>query len=367
MNLAATPPDDAGDLDLGALDRWMMDHVTGYVGPATLAKFPAGQSNPTYRIDSESGPYVLRRKPFGMLLPSAHAVDREYRLLAALHPTGYPVPQPFALCTDARILGADFYVMEFVSGRTLADGALPAATPGERRATYEAIIDALARLHSIDPASVGLGTFGRPGNYFERQVRRWTEQYRASETERVADVEKLIAWLPQTLPVQDRVSIVHGDYRIDNLLFAPAAPRIVAVLDWELSTTGDPLADFSYLLMNWETPYDGGAGLAGLPLADLGIPTLGDAVSRYCAATGRRGVPDLNWYFAYNLFRLVAIVQGIAKRVIDGNASHRHAAAMAARVRPLAAQAWACAMRAGADAQGGADVKVGSHVQAIPE
>jgi aminoglycoside phosphotransferase (APT) family kinase protein len=348
MSFAPRTPLSAERLDVAALDRWMRGHVPGYSGPAAVEKFPSGQSNPTYRIDAASGRYVMRRKPFGPLLPSAHAVEREYQLLAALHPTGFPVPKPYALCTDSTVIGADFYVMEMIEGRTLWDGALPQSSAAQRRATYEAMIDVLARLHGIDPSTVGLGDYGRPGNYFERQVRRWTQQYRASETERIDEAERLIAWLPLTLPVQDQVAIVHGDYRIDNMIFAADSPRVLAVLDWELSTTGDPLADFSYLLMNWQSPHEGAAGIAGLDLEALGIPTLDEAVSRYCAATGRRGVPDLNWYFAYNLFRLMAIVQGICKRVLQGTASNAQAAAMAARVRPLAAQAWACARQAGA-------------------
>ena len=340
-------------LDNAALGRWMSLHVPQYRGPAEIMKFAAGQSNPTYRIDAPSGAYVMRRKPFGTLLPSAHAVDREYRLLRALHPTGFPVPKPFALCTDPTILGADFYVMEMIAGRTFWDGSLPESNPMQRRPIYEAIIDVLARLHSIDPATVGLTDYGRPGNYFERQVRRWTQQYRASETEHIDDAEKLIAWLPQTLPAQDRVSIVHGDYRIDNLIFAADQPFVLAVLDWELSTLGDPLADLSYLLMNWEMPHEGTAGIAGLYLEALGIPTLEEAVSHYAAATNRHAVPDLSWYFAYNLFRLMAIVQGIRKRIVDGNASNAQAEIMAQRVRPLAAQAWACAVRAGAPTLGG--------------
>ncbi len=335
-------------LDVAALDRWMSMHVHGYHGPLAVQKFPSGQSNPTYRIEAASGLYVMRRKPFGPLLPSAHAVDREYRLLAALHPTGFPVPMPYALCMDPAIIGADFYIMQMIEGRTLWDGALPNCSAAQRRAIYHSLIDVLARLHSIDPATVGLGDFGRPGNYFERQVRRWTQQYRASQTEQIEEVEKLIDWLPRTLPVQDRVAIVHGDYRIDNMIFASDTPQVLAVLDWELSTTGDPLADFSYLLMNWETPYEGAAGIAGLDLEALGIPPIDAALRRYCDATDRDSAPDLNWYFAYNLFRLMAIVQGICKRVLEGTASNAQAAAMAARVRPLASQAWASAQRAGA-------------------
>jgi aminoglycoside phosphotransferase (APT) family kinase protein len=338
----------AQDLDLGALDRWMSLHVAEYAGPGEVVKFPSGQSNPTYRIDTASGAYVLRRRPFGTLLPSAHAVDREYRLMAALHPTGFPVPRPLALCTDSQILGTDLYVMDLVPGRSFWDGALPDSSPTERRSIYEALIDTLARLHSIDPSQVGLEDYGRPGNYFERQVTRWTKQYRASETELIQEAERLIAWLPKTLPRQERVGIVHGDYRIDNVLFATNESRVVAVLDWELSTTGDPLADLSYFLMHWDMPHDGTAGMASLDLESLGIPTLAQMLNRYAEATNRCDVPELNWHFAFNLFRLMAIVQGIRKRVMDGNASSPHAEAVSKRVRPLAAQAWTWALRAGA-------------------
>ena len=336
------------DIDPSRLGPWLDAHVPDFRGPFTLAKFPGGQSNPTYRIDAASGRYVLRRKPFGPLLPSAHAVDREYRLIAALHPTGFPVAQPHGLCSDDGVIGAMFYVMQLVEGRTQWDGSLPGMAPAERAASYAAMIDTLAALHAIDPAAVGLSDYGRPGNYFERQVARWTKQYRASETGRIESVERLIDWLPRTLPPQDRTAIVHGDYRIDNLIYAPDAPRVAAVLDWELSTLGDPLADFSYLLMNWVTVPEGRSGLLGLDLDALGIPTLDAAVARYCTATGRAGLPDLNWYFAYNLFRLTGIVQGIKKRVLDGTASSAQAAETAERVVPLADAAWDFARKAGA-------------------
>ncbi len=335
-------------LDLDRLDAWMAGHVPGYAGPLSYAKFSGGQSNPTYRLDTPGGAYVLRRKPFGPILPSAHAVDREYRVIAALHPTGFPVPQPLGLCEDGAVIGAPFYVMALVEGRTLWDGALPGMAAEARRARYEAMIDALAALHRIDPAAVGLGDYGRAGNYFERQVARWTKQYRAAETDRIEAVDRLIDWLPRTLPPQTGVSIVHGDYRIDNLIFAPDGPEVRAVLDWELSTLGDPLADFSYLLMNWQTPPDGRAGIAGLTGAQTGIPTMEEAVARYCMATGRDGVPQLDWYFAYNLFRLVGIVQGIKRRMIDGNASSAQAEQTVARLPMLAAAAWHFATRAGA-------------------
>ncbi|MFZ5746211.1 MAG: phosphotransferase family protein [Pseudomonadota bacterium] len=325
-------------------------HVAGFSGQVRAEKFPGGQSNPTYRLDCESGSYVLRRKPFGPILPSAHAVEREYRLIAALHPTGFPVARPYGLCEDAGVIGAPFYVMEMVEGRTLWDGALPGMSPADRTAHYNAIVDTLAALHGVDYDAVGLGDYGKPGNYFERQVARWSKQYRMSQTDDLPAVEHLIDWLPRTVPAQTRTSIVHGDFRIDNMIFAPDGPRVLAVLDWELSTLGDPLADFSYFLMSWVTDPEGRSGVQGLTGPETGIPTLEDMVSRYCAATGRDGVPDLNWYFAYNLFRLTGIVQGIKKRMIDGNASSAKAAETVEKLPGLAQRAWEFAQAAGAAA-----------------
>ncbi len=335
-------------LDADKLAEWMGSNVAGFTGPVTVRKFAGGQSNPTYRLDSPSGSYVLRRKPFGPLLPSAHAVDREFAVIAGLYPTGFPVAKPYGLCTDDSVLGTWFYVMAMVEGRTIWDGALPDVTPAQRTDTYNAMIDTLAALHNVDHFAAGLGDFGKAGNYFERQVGRWTKQYRGAETEQLDDMERVIAFLSGSIPEQTRTTIVHGDYRIDNMIFDATEPKVLAVLDWELSTTGDPLADFSYLMMNWLTPADNRAGLLGLDLAALGIPTLDQAVARYCAATGRDGVPDLNWYFAFGLFRLTSIVQGIKKRVITGTASSAHAAEMAKRVPYLAATAWDFARKAGA-------------------
>lgn len=336
-----------GQIDHARLGQWLAGNVAGFAGPFELEKFPSGQSNPTYRIAAASGDYVLRRKPFGALLKSAHAVDREYRLIAALHPTGFPVPRPFALCEDAGVIGSVFYVMERAAGRPYADGALPDFEPARRRAMYGALIDTLADLHRVDPLAVGLGGFGRPGNYFERQVTRWTKQYRDSQTDELGSMERLIDFLPQSLPEQSRVSIVHGDYRIDNVLFE-ADGRLTAVLDWELATLGDPLADFSYLAMQWMLPADGaGAGLAGLDLDALGIPSLDEIAARYSARAGIAVAGKLDWYFAFNLFRLAGIVQGIKKRVIDGTASHAHAAEMAKKVPMLADTAWDFARKAG--------------------
>ena len=334
-------------VDEAALGRWLEANVEGFSGPFTLTKFPSGQSNPTYRIRAVSGDYVMRRKPFGKLLPSAHAVDREYRLLSALHPLGFPIPEPLAMCDDPEMIGAIFYVMELAKGRPYADGALPNFDRATRRRMYEQLVDTLADLHSVDLVAADLADFGKPGNYFERQVARWTRQYRDSQTDYIPEMERLIALLPETLPEQSRTSIVHGDYRIDNVVF-DGDGTLTAVLDWELATLGDPLADFSYLAMQWVMPADGSAGLAGLDLPALGIPTLDEIVARY-AERSRVPVADkLDWYFAYNLFRLAGIVQGIKKRVIDGTASHANAQEMAKRVPMLASAAWSFAKRAGA-------------------
>ena len=335
-------------LDLDRLSAWMRDHVDGYEGPLSYAKFAGGQSNPTYRLDTPGRSYVLRRKPFGPILPSAHAVDREYRVIAGLHPTGFPVPRPHGLCEDDAVIGAAFYVMEMVEGRTIWDGAMPGLSPPERTAHYNEMVDTLARLHRTDYAAAGLGDYGKPGNYFERQVARWTKQYRAAETERMEPVERLIDWLPRTVPDQTRTSIVHGDYRIDNMIFAPGEPRVIAVLDWELSTLGDPLADFTYMLMSWVTVPEGRSGVMGLTGTESGIPTIDEVTARYCAATGRDGVPDLDWYFAYNLFRLTGIIQGIKKRIQIGTASSAQAERSVARIDALAQAAWDFAVKAGA-------------------
>ena len=341
-------PEGADRLDEAKLAAWMEANVDGFRGPIELTKFKGGQSNPTYRIESPSGRYVLRRKPFGPLLPSAHAVDREYKVQAGLYKTGFPVARQYGLCIDEAVVGSWFYIMGMVDGRTIWNGAMPSAAPPERRATYEAMIDTLARLHNTPVADAGLEDFGKPGNYFGRQVERWTRQYKLAETEDMPEMERLIAWLPATCPEQTRTSVVHGDYRIDNMIYAPDRPEVLAVLDWELSTLGEPLADFTYVAMAWVTDNGGRSGVADLDRNALGIPELDEVVTRYCAATDRDGVPDMNWYFAYNFFRLAGIMQGIKKRVIDGTASSAHAKAMSERVTPLAERAWAFAEKAGA-------------------
>jgi aminoglycoside phosphotransferase (APT) family kinase protein len=341
-------PEGADRLDEGRLTQWMAAHVDGFEGPLHLTKFKGGQSNPTYKIEAASGNYVLRRKPFGPLLPSAHAVDREHKVQAGMHKTGFPVARQYGLCTDDSVVGSWFYVMGMVDGRTIWNGAMPGSTPAERRAVYFELFDVLARLHNTPIADAGLEDFGKPGNYFGRQVDRWTKQYKLSETETMPEMERLIDWLPATLPEQTRTSVVHGDFRIDNAIFDRASPKCLAVLDWELSTLGDPLSDFTYVAMAWITENGGRSGVRDLDRKALGIPELEEVVERYCAATGRDGIPDLNWYFAYNFFRLAGIMQGIKKRVIDGTASSVHAKAMSDRVTPLAERAWDYAVKAGA-------------------
>ncbi len=346
---AGTKPVDARlAFDTAALDRWMRANVDGYAGPLTVTQFKGGQSNPTYELATPGRRYVLRRKPPGKLLPSAHAVDREHKVITALGTTGFPAPRTFGLCTDDAVIGTMFYVMEKVEGRILWDLTLPDLPRGDRRAVYLDQVDVLARLHTTDHAAAGLGDFGKPGNYFARQVDRWTKQYRASETDTLVEMDRLIDWLPRTLPADDQTSIVHGDFRLDNTVLHPSEPRIAAVLDWELSTLGNPMADFSYYLMQWFMPSAEGRGIGGKDLAELGIPDQAEIVARYCRLTGRDGVPELDWYFSYNLFRLAGIVQGIAGRVRDGTAASAQAAETAKRVPELARNAWMFAERAGA-------------------
>lgn len=340
-------PEGADKLDEGKLTEWMQANVAGFEGPLHLTKFKGGQSNPTYKVEAKSGNYVLRRKPFGPLLPSAHAVDREYKVQNALNQAGFPAARQFGLCTDDSVVGSWFYIMDMVDGKTIWDGAMPGAAPEYRRQTYFAMIDTLAHLHNVDVDAVGLTDFGKPGNYFGRQVDRWTKQYKLSETEHMPAMERLIEWLPTSLPEQTRTSVVHGDYRIDNMIWAKDRPEVLAVLDWELSTLGDPLGDFSYVCMAYVTENAGRSGVADLDRKALGIPELDEVVERYCAATGRESLPDMNWLFAYNFFRLAGILQGIKKRVIDGTASSAHAKAQSDRVQPLVDRAWEFAVKAG--------------------
>lgn len=337
------------DLDTARLGDWLAAHVPGAGVITGVQRLEGGQSNPTYRVDTENGSYVLRRKPVGALLPSAHQVDREHRVIAALHPTGFPVPRPYGLCMDDDVIGSAFYVMAMVEGRTIWDGTMPELAPDQRRAHYEAMIDTLADLHNTDHVAIGLEDYGRPGNYFERQVARWTKQYRGAETEPMPAMERLIDFLPRTVPAQERTSIVHGDYRVDNLRFAPGtAPRVAAVLDWELSTLGDPVADLTYFLMSWVTEPEGRSGVLGRTGATTGIPEMPEMLGRYCARTGRSAPIALDWYFAFNLFRLAGIVQGIKKRIVTGTAANPRAHETAARMGGLVDAAWHFAQRAGA-------------------
>jgi aminoglycoside phosphotransferase (APT) family kinase protein len=338
------PVEERHRIDEASLDRWMRENVEGYAGPLTVAQFKGGQSNPTYRLDTPGRSYVMRRKPFGKLLPSAHAVDREFRVIAALGKQGFPVAKAYALCIDDAVIGAAFYIMSMEEGRVFWDPTLPSQTPEARRAIFTSKIETLAQLHSYEPDAIGLGDFGKPGNYFARQVDRWTKQYKASETQLIPEIEKLIEWLPRTVPAQSRVSVVHGDFRLDNMIFHPTEPRVKAVLDWELSTLGDPMADFTYLLMQWTMP-----GLQGVDLKALNIPTLDEAIAIYCQASGRPDIPDVNWYFSYNLFRLACITQGIAGRIRDGTAANAKAIETAKRTVPLSQASWDYAQKAGAE------------------
>jgi aminoglycoside phosphotransferase (APT) family kinase protein len=336
--------------DVGRLEAYMREHVPGFAGPITLSQFKGGQSNPTYLVETPQRRYVLRRKPPGKLLPSAHAVDREHRVIGALYAQGFPVAEPVLYCADESVVGTAFFVMSFVEGRVFWEAEMPSSSPAERAQVYDAMNATLARLHSFEPAAIGLLDYGRGENYVARQIERWSKQYRASETEKIEDMERLIAWLPANLPPPQPPRLVHGDFRLDNMILAPDAPTVSAVLDWELSTLGDPLADFSYHLMQWHMPpSEAGTGsLVGYDLAALGIPSLTAYVETYVKRTGLDPRPYLAVYSAYNFFRIAAILQGIVGRVRDGTATSAHAAARGELVRPLAAKAWEFAEQAGA-------------------
>ncbi len=338
--------------DTARLQRHLQENVPGFAGPLAVRQFKGGQSNPTYLLQTPGRLYVLRRKPPGKLLPSAHAVDREYRVIRALYPQKFPVPEPILYCADESVTGTAFYLMSFVEGRVFWQPDMPGSNPAERAAVYDEMNAVLARLHSFDPAALDLADFGKGENYVARQVDRWSRQYRASQTEEIAEMDRLIAWLPAHLPPTGPVRLVHGDYRLDNAIVAADTPKFLAVLDWELSTLGDPLADFSYHLMQWHMPHsDAAAGtgsLVGCDLAALGIPALPDYVAAYTRRTGLDPRPHLPIYLAYNFFRLAAILQGIVGRVRDGTAANENAPAKAQMVRPLARKAWEFARQAGA-------------------
>jgi aminoglycoside phosphotransferase (APT) family kinase protein len=325
-------------LDTSRLGDYLARHIPGFSGELTAEKFAGGQSNPTFKLTAGDTSYVLRRKPPGELLASAHAVDREFRVITALQETDVPVPRSFVLCEDESIIGSMFYVMEYLDGRVMWDPLVPeAADRRERAAVYDAMNQTLAALHTVDVEQVGLGDFGRPGNYFERQVARWSKQYRASETRRIEGMEYLMKWLPDNMPADDgTVSLVHGDYRLDNIMFHPTEPRVIAVLDWELSTLGHPLADLAYQVMAWMLPRDSGIkGLAGVDRAALGIPSDEEYIARYCERTGRGEIENWNFYIVFCLFRLAAILQGIVKRAQIGTASSSEADERGDMVEPL--------------------------------
>ena len=328
--------------DTGRLAAWIEATVGPQDGPLEVAQFKGGQSNPTYLVTAGSRRYVLRRKPPGKLLPSAHAVDREYRVMRALADTDVPVARMHALCEDETVIGTVFYLMEYVGGRVLWDPRLPDLSPPERARYHDEINRVIAALHSVDPVAVGLGDFGKTGEYIARQVARWTKQYQASETEKIEAMDNLIAWLPENIPASDETRIVHGDYRIDNVIFDPEEPRIRAVIDWELCTLGHPLADFAYHCMVWRIPPGVFRGLGGTDLPSLGIPTEREYVAAYCRRTGRDGIAERDWeyYMAYNMFRIAAIVQGVMARALQGNASSAEALETGRAARPLAELAW---------------------------
>ena len=341
--------------DVGALQSHLERHLAGFAGPLGVEQFKGGQSNPTFKLVTPGATYVMRCKPgpVAKLLPSAHAIEREFRVMSALRGSGVPVPTMHLLCEDESVIGRAFYVMEFVPGRVLWDQTLPGMSPAERGAIYDEMNRVIAALHSVDVRAAGLESYGKPGNYFERQIGRWSKQYVASITEPIEAMDRLMEWLPAHMPAsakdESQVSVVHGDYRLDNLVFHPTEPRILAVLDWELSTLGHPLADFSYHCMSWHIAPGQFRGIGGCDLAALGIPDERAYVRRYCERTGRPDpdavMADWNFYLAYNLFRMAGILQGIAKRVVDGTASSAQAVSAGAGARPLAEMGWRIASR----------------------
>lgn len=338
----------AQDFDLEALGRFLQDQGFGGVTtPTELAvrRLSGGQSNPTYDVRLGDARFVLRKQPPGKLLPSAHAVDREYRIMNALGKHGVPVPAMRAYCDDRNVIGTPFYLMEYVDGRIFLDPSLPELSRAEREQIYDEMNRVIAVLHGVDVAGAGLSDYGKPGNYFERQIGRWSRQYRDSATEPIKAMDELMAWLPDHIPSGDETCVVHGDYRIDNLVFDRHKAKVIAVLDWELSTLGHPLADFSYHCMTWHIPSTMWRGLGGLDLPNLGIPTEQDYVAQYCRRTGRQSIPHWDFYIAYNLFRLAAILQGIMRRAVDGNANADNAVEMGRRARPLAELGWNMAQR----------------------
>jgi aminoglycoside phosphotransferase (APT) family kinase protein len=334
--------------DIGVLEEYLAEKLSGFSGPLTVREFKGGQSNPTYEIESPSGRWVVRRKPPGKLLPSAHAVEREYRVIAAVNQIDYPAPRAHVLCEDPDVIGTPFYVMERVEGRVLWDPLLPGQTPDERRAIYASLTEAMAQLHQADYEALGLADFGRPGNYFARQIGRWSKQYVASETKQVPEMDRLMEWLPENIPDDDTTTLVHGDFKLDNTIVHATEPRVIAVLDWELATLGHPMGDLTYPLSSRHMSTSPFAGISDDELRERGLPTAGETVDTYCRATGRSaGVEHLDFYIAYNLFRSAAIYQGILGRVRDGTAASANVMG-AGEVTPIARSALEFARKLGA-------------------
>lgn len=345
--IGTKPVSERQKFDIGALTEYMRTHVEGFPGGASeaivVAQFKGGQSNPTFKLSIGGQHYVMRSKPgpAAKLLPSAHAIEREFRVMDALNRVGMPTPRQHVLCTDESVIGRAFFIMDFVEGRVLWDQALPDMTPQQRGEIYDEMNRVISQLHLVDYAAIGLADYGKPGNYFARQIERWSKQYRASETEKIEAMEALIEWLPQHIPAGEDSSIVHGDYRLDNLIFHPTEPRVLAMLDWELSTIGHPLADFSYHCMSWHLKPGQFRGVGGLDHKLLGIPAEQEYIDKYCARTGKTILrQDFNFYLAYNMFRLAGILQGIMKRHVEGTASSEQALTAGKSARPLAELAW---------------------------
>jgi aminoglycoside phosphotransferase (APT) family kinase protein len=341
--MGTRPVSERQKFDIAALHAYMREHVDGFSGELEVEQFKGGQSNPTFKLAAGGRQYVLRTKPgpAAKLLASAHAIDREFRVMDALNKAGFPTARQYALCTDESVIGRAFYIMEFIEGRVMWDQSLPGMSRDERSAIYDEMNRVIAQLHTVDHAAIGLGDYGKPGNYFSRQIDRWSKQYKASETETIEAMDKLIAWLPRNIPPGDDTSIVHGDYRLDNMIFHPTEPRIVAVLDWELSTLGHPLADFSYHCMSWHIAPGQFRGIGGLDHAALGIPGEKEYIDRYCTRTGKTiRSEDWNFYLAYNMFRMAGILQGIMKRYVDGTAASEQALKAGKSARPMAEMGW---------------------------
>ncbi|HYD95516.1 MAG TPA: phosphotransferase family protein [Noviherbaspirillum sp.] len=341
--MGTRPVSERQKFDLGAMQAYMREHVEGFSGELTVEQFKGGQSNPTFKLTADGKSYVLRTKPgpAAKLLASAHAIDREFRVMDALNKAGFPAARQYALCLDEAIIGRAFYIMEFVDGRVLWDQSMPGMSQADRAAHYDEMNRVISQLHTIDYAAIGLADYGKPGNYFVRQIDRWTKQYKASETEKIDAMDQLIAWLPDNIPPGDDTSIVHGDYRLDNMIFHPTEPRVLAVLDWELSTLGHPLADFSYHCMSWHIPPGQFRGIGGLDLPALGIPSEDAYIAKYCERTGKTiNKADFNFYLAYNMFRMAGILQGIMKRYVDGTAASEQALKAGQAARPMAEMGW---------------------------